>query len=316
MAISVVIPVYNAEDFIKEAVLSALHIEDVKQVILVEDSSPDNCFDICQRLQLDYPDIIELYTHPQKERQGAAASRNLGIGKATGEYIAFLDADDYYLPHRFDNALKIFNENPQIDYVVSPSQLEANFLNGVPQYTMMGTDANNVNYNLFPALLTERYGYFDTNSIVIRRRSLAQLSTLFKTNLELHQDSELWLRIAHQLKGYTENDTLPGSIVRRHLKNRITHRNASSLNLYWSTVFSAFSAQQLNPHLYWFIRLRKKYYRYLCKGSVWSYWYWLGIKLHASLIPLDIWPSATVLEQYIGHETQTLKKESVNVLSP
>lgn len=315
MAISVVIPVYNAQEFVKEAVKSAMCIKDVKQIILVEDSSPDNCLNICKDLQKAHPDIIELYTHPQGTRQGAAASRNLGIGKATGEYIAFLDADDYYLPHRFDKALKVFEENLQIDYVVSPSQLEPDYLTGSTQYTMMTSDANNKNYNLFPALLTERYGFFDTNSIIIRRSALEKLCSLFKTNLELHQDSELWLRIAYQLKGYSENKTLPGSVVRRHAKNRITNRNAYSLQLYWSTVFLAFSKLQLTPQLHWYIRLRKKYYKHLNAGSLLSFWYWAGMKLQFFFIPSKTWSTATTLNRYATTNTIMLNEEETNILS-
>lgn len=315
MAISVVIPVYNAEEFIQEAVLSALKIKEVQQIILVEDTSPDNCLAICQRLQLEHPDKVELYTHPQGTRQGAAASRNLGIGKATGEYIAFLDADDYYLPQRFDRALKIFQENKQIDYVVSPSQLESDFLNGVPRYTMMGREANNFNYNLFPALLTEKYGYFDTNSILVKRASLERLSALFNPKLELHQDSELWLRIAYKLNGYTENDTLPGSVVRRHNKNRITHRNASSLRLYWETVFSVFQDKNLSPHLNRFIRLKKSHYQCLYKQSLLSHWYAIGVKLQMYFFPSDIWIKRPVLNGYIVPEVDALKTGEMNVLS-
>lgn len=315
MVISVVIPVYNAEDFVKEAVESAMRIKEVKQIILVEDSSPDNCLYICKNLQKAHPDIIELYTHPQGKRQGAAASRNLGIKKATGDYIAFLDADDYYLPNRFENALKIFSKNKEIDYVVSPSQLEPEYLKGSSQYTMMTSDANNTNFNLFPALLTERYGFFDTNSIIVRRRALEKLSTLFKTNLELHQDSELWLRIAYKLKGYSENKTLPGSVVRRHPNNRITNRNASSLQLYWATVFSAFSTLQLTPQLLWYIRLRKKYYKHLSTGSFLSFWYWSGMKLQSFFIPSKIWSSATSLNRYVATSALLLKEEESNILS-
>lgn len=315
MAISVVIPVYNAEEFIEAAVLSALQIREVEQIILIEDSSPDNCLSICKKMESEYPDIIELYTHPEGKRQGAGASRNLGIHKAKCEYIAFLDADDYYLPHRFEKAMKIFGENSELDYVVSPSQLESDFLNGQQDYTMMGLEANNGSHNLFPALLTEAYGYFDTNSIIIKRDSLRRLSTLFNVKLELHQDSELWLRIAYKLKGYTENTTLPGSIVRRHGKNRITHRNASSLKLYWKTVFFEFNDRELSPHLNRFIRLRKKHYKHLSKGSIWSYWYWLEMNLHVLVARPRILSSSEVLNRYLMSEVKEVAEKRIEMMS-
>lgn len=280
MGISVVIPVYNAENFLREAVLSALIIPEVKQIILVEDTSPDNCLAICQDLVETYSHKVELHRHPHGARQGAAASRNLGIEKARGKYIAFLDADDYYLPQRFVRALQIFEHNPQVDYIVSPSQLESDYKKGNDNFTMMHTQANNSAYNLFPALLTEGYGFFDTNSIIIRHQSIKRLNTFFDTGLELHQDSELWLRIAYKLRGITENQTLPGSVVRRHPHNRIIHKNANSLSLYWCTVFNKFNDHTLSRELNWFIRSKKKYYKYLSEGSLLSYWYWMGMKIY------------------------------------
>lgn len=315
MGISVIIPVYNAEEFIQEAVLSALQIKDVQQIILVEDTSPDNCLAICQELQSTYSHIIELYTHPERECQGAAASRNLGISKATGEYIAFLDADDYYLPNRFDRALQIFEEQPLVEYVVSPSQLEDDYLNGMAHYTMMGEDANNMSYNLFAALLTERHGYFDTNSIIIRHESLKKLAVLFNPSLKLHQDSELWLRIAYQLKGLTENETLPGSVVRRHGKNRITHKNAFSLSLYWRIVSTEFKSRSLSRHLNWFIKLRKKHYKYLEEGSMLSYWYWMGMKLFDSVFLSRILIPAPEIKAHVSSGEELVGGNDVNILS-
>lgn len=284
MGITVIIPVYNAEEFVRKAVESALRIKEVRQVVLVEDRSPDNCFAICKALEQQYPDIVEVHTHPDHQQKGAGASRNLGIEKATQPFIAFLDADDYYLPHRFVYALDILSNRPEIDYVVSPSQLESDYQNGTAHYTMMGEEANNASGYLFPALLTERYGYFDTNSIVIRSDSLKRLSKLFNPRLSLHQDSELWLRITYKLQGYAENVTLPGSVVRRHSKNRVTHTNAHSLSLYWDVVANEFQRFVLPSKLNRFIRLRKKHYRYLKDRSVLSYWYLIYMHFYDSFV--------------------------------
>lgn len=304
MGISVIVPVYNAEEFVEAAVLSALAIDEVRQIILIEDHSPDNSLTICQDLARRYPDLVELYTHPGRQQLGAGASRNLGIEKAREELIAFLDADDYYLPHRFEYPLELLRKHTNIDYVVSPSQLEHDYLNRKGKYTMMSEAANNTTYNLFPALLTERHGYFDTNSILIRSQSLKRLSQLFNPTLTLHQDSELWLRIAYKLRGHAENVTLPGSIVRRHSKNRITHRNANSLSLYWDTVANEFQRRKVHRTLARFIRLKKKHYQYLKENSPISYLYLLYVWFYdVAVLPwADFWnvPAETGLTPGIG----------------
>ena len=311
MGISVIIPVYNAEEFVAAAVLSALAINEVRQVILIEDRSPDNSLAICQDLVRQHPNLVELHMHPDRRQLGAGASRNLGLEKAKEELVAFLDADDYYLPHRFDYPLELLRSRPDIDYVVSPSQLEHDYLTNSGRYTMMSEAANNTTCNLFPALLTERHGYFDTNSILIRAQSLKRLSQLFNPTLTLHQDSELWLRIAYKLRGYTENLTLPGSVVRRHSKNRITHRNASSLSLYWDTVATEFQGREVHRTLARFIRLKKKHYHYLRKNSPISYLSLLYMQFYdAAVLPwADFWKTSADTSLPMGIGAQSLPEE-------
>lgn len=316
MGISVIIPVYNAEDFVMDAVESALGIKEVRQVVLVEDRSPDNCLAICKMLEQRYPDAVEVYTHPENQQRGAGASRNLGVEKANQQFIAFLDADDYYLPHRFVHPLEVLASRPEIDYVVSPSQLESDCQKNTARFTMMREEANNASGYLFPALLTERYGYFDTNSIIIRNESLKRLPKLFNPHLSLHQDSELWLRIAYKLHGYAENITLPGSIVRRHSKNRVTHTNAHSLSQYWEVVADEFQRFVLPPKLNRFIRLRKKHYYYLKDKSILSYWYLIYMRFYDSFVLSRLYNWNALLEnQYPwGHVPATID-ESKTVLT-
>ena len=60
---------------------------------------------------------VKLFTHPGNTNKGAGASRNLGIENATMDFIAFLDADDYYLPDRFEAEKEIFLKEPLTDGV-------------------------------------------------------------------------------------------------------------------------------------------------------------------------------------------------------
>lgn len=88
MRISVVIPVYNAEKYVLQAVESALQFDEVYEVILVEDQSPDNALKVCEEL-VQRHSRVKLYQHPDKKNHGAGPSRNLGIEKSTGDFLAF-----------------------------------------------------------------------------------------------------------------------------------------------------------------------------------------------------------------------------------
>ncbi|MCK4807015.1 MAG: glycosyltransferase family 2 protein [Candidatus Aegiribacteria sp.] len=100
MKISVVIPVYNAGQFVRSAVVSALNQAETAEVIRAEDNSTDDSLRVCRSLEKEYHNVL-LIRHPDGEDHGAGATRNLGVRNATIEYLAFLDADDFYLVDRF-----------------------------------------------------------------------------------------------------------------------------------------------------------------------------------------------------------------------
>ena len=92
--ISVIIPVYNSAPYLELCLESVLLQKDVNlEILLVNDGSTDYSNIICQEYANKYP-MIRYF---QKEHTGAASSRNLGIGFAEGEYLFFLDSDDYLL---------------------------------------------------------------------------------------------------------------------------------------------------------------------------------------------------------------------------
>jgi len=91
--VSVVIPVYNAEPFLREALDSVL-AQDYEpfEVIVVDDGSTDGSGTIAR----SYPEVRYL----RQENQGPAVARNAGIAAAQGEFLAFFDADDVMLPNK------------------------------------------------------------------------------------------------------------------------------------------------------------------------------------------------------------------------
>ena len=86
---------------------SVLQLEDVKEILLIEDKSTDNSLEVCKKLENEFENV-KLFQHPDKRNHGAGATRNLGLKMATADFVAFLDADDYYLPNRFDEEKKLF----------------------------------------------------------------------------------------------------------------------------------------------------------------------------------------------------------------
>lgn len=90
MEVSIIIPIYNAEKFLDECLNSVKKIKNINfECLMIDDGSNDSSKDICKKY------VDEKFKYIFKENSGVSSTRNYGIEKAKGEYILFLDADDY-----------------------------------------------------------------------------------------------------------------------------------------------------------------------------------------------------------------------------
>lgn len=94
--ISVVVPVYNVEKYLERCVESLL-AQTYKnfEIILVDDGSPDNCPKMCDEYALKFSNVKSFHT----KNRGQGAARNFGVSKAEGEFVSFVDSDDYVDPN-------------------------------------------------------------------------------------------------------------------------------------------------------------------------------------------------------------------------
>ena len=102
--ISVIFPIFNNEDYIETCIRSVMNqtLRDI-EMILIDDGSTDSAPEICDRLAAEDPRIKVVH----KKNEGVAKGENLGIDMATGEYIAFVEADDRILPEMYDEMYKV-----------------------------------------------------------------------------------------------------------------------------------------------------------------------------------------------------------------
>ena len=101
--ISIIIPVYNAEKYLKKCIDSVINQNvESKEIILVNDGSIDNSQEIIDEYVAKYPDMIKAI---KQENAGQAVARNVGIENASGEFLAFLDSDDYLEENSYQLAL-------------------------------------------------------------------------------------------------------------------------------------------------------------------------------------------------------------------
>lgn len=105
MKLSIIVPVYNVEPYIERCVRSLEQQNIPKQeyeIIIVNDGTQDQSIQIINKLRLEYPNIVLI----EKENGGLSSARNYGLKYAQGEYIWFIDSDDYIEPNILNSILE------------------------------------------------------------------------------------------------------------------------------------------------------------------------------------------------------------------
>ena len=110
MKVSVIVPVYNTEKYLRRCLDSLVNqtIEDI-EIIVINDCSPDNSKEILKEYKKKYKDKIKVFHN--KTNKGIGYNRNYGIKKATGEYIGFVDSDDWVNETMYDKLYKKAKED-------------------------------------------------------------------------------------------------------------------------------------------------------------------------------------------------------------
>ncbi|MGA3079772.1 MAG: glycosyltransferase family A protein [Terracidiphilus sp.] len=111
LSISVVMPVYNAEKYLRQAIRSALEQTlPPHEIIVINDGSTDSSLEIARSFG-------SAITCISQQNRGLSASRNLAIARSTGDWIAFLDADDYWLPEKLARQAAMIQADPSIGLI-------------------------------------------------------------------------------------------------------------------------------------------------------------------------------------------------------
>lgn len=225
--VSVVIPVYNAAKFLIEAINSALSQEQVKEILLVEDGSLDGSLNICRELSQRYSKI-RLLQHPSGENRGASASRNLGIRKAQCPYVSFLDADDYFLPNRFQKTQEIFFKRKDIDGVYEAVGISYQDDDARHLYKKVGKREITTIYkdvapeHLFKAFMQGGIGHFHLNGFTVLKGVFDAVS-FFNEEFDIGEDTLLSFQLSAKSRLIAGNIQNPVAVRRVHSNNRITH---------------------------------------------------------------------------------------------
>jgi glycosyltransferase involved in cell wall biosynthesis len=181
--VTVVIPVYNGQRFIRRAVDSILkQTYPVTQIIVVDDGSKDAT---CSIVESEYSDQVILL---RQQNGGPAKARNAGLRIAIGEFIAFLDADDWWEPEKISTQVKVLREHPAA--VGNYTGLRVMSDEGAHLIDLKPVDHT----TLWPTLRWCNPGV-PPSSVLLRRAVLEELGGGFNERQLGSEDWNLWFRL-------------------------------------------------------------------------------------------------------------------------
>jgi glycosyltransferase involved in cell wall biosynthesis len=222
MNISVIIPVYNAAAYIEKAVTSALFHNEVKEVVVVNDGSTDDSLVILQKLQQS-DDRIKIYHHENNSNKGRSASRNVALQNATQPFIAFLDADDFYLENRFETDKQLFKSDNTFEGVYNAIGVHfyrAYSANEKNELALTSVTEPIPPQELFAYLLNGKKGYFSIDGLTIKKEVITKIG-LFQEHLVVAEDTDWLLKMA-----------LTSKLVAGNIKEAVAMRGVHDANIF------------------------------------------------------------------------------------
>lgn len=191
MLLSIVIPIYNVQNYLNECLDSVKNYDESQiEIILIDDGSTDKSSKICESYIKNYTNTKYI----RQENKGLSEARNVGIREAKGEYILFLDSDDYL----YENILKkilddLISNNLSNDIYLGRAY---EFIDGEKKYKLCQIDYNlmenkSTPLDIFDKLNQDSNFWFAAWLIVIKRKFLLNNRLFFKVGI-YHED-ELWV---------------------------------------------------------------------------------------------------------------------------
>jgi glycosyltransferase involved in cell wall biosynthesis len=232
--VAVIVPAYNAEAFLERAVASVFATDyPALDVIIVDDGSRDATVPLAMQLCDRWPNHCRLLRHPDGGNHGVSASRNLGIRASSAEWVAFLDADDFYLPNRFD-ALARMHADPECEGIYEICEIRGEAQGRAPSDTnaaptgFFGIAEDLSGSPLLAALLMGRC--WATSAITLRR-SVLDRTGLFDPGKRIAEDCDLWFRAASIARISAGQLVTPVSVYWRHAANTYQYQPSHRVDL-------------------------------------------------------------------------------------
>ncbi|MBD2388333.1 glycosyltransferase family 2 protein [Cylindrospermum sp. FACHB-282] len=209
--VSVVIPAYNAMIYLPDTLASVLQQTFTDfEVFIINDGSTDNIKQWATQIVDPRVKLIS------QQNQGVSAARNTGIAHSTGEFVAFLDADDLWKPTKLEKQVHCLEDNSAVGLVYTWTA----FIDQSGKFTGILL-ANHVEGNVWEQIVV--LDMISTGSSPMVRRNCFDTVGLFDPNIRGGEDRDMWSRIAAHYPFKVVKEPL--TLYRRHSSNTTKNSN-------------------------------------------------------------------------------------------
>lgn len=204
MKVSIIIPIYNVELYIEKCLHSVFN-QTYKnlEVILVDDCGTDKSMEITNKIITPYQTSYDIKIIHHKQNRGLSAARNSGVEIATGEYIYFLDSDDFLPSNAIKALIQPILKHPAIDFVIGKVQTTGE---KKVSYPLNIDNYLNKNEDIFAAYLQNKWNVMASNKLINRNFFIE--NNLYFMEGFLHEDVDFSIRLAisaHSMASCNEN---------------------------------------------------------------------------------------------------------------
>ena len=209
--ISILIPCHNAEQWIKESINSALEqTYENKEIIVIDDGSTDNSWKIISSFGSQI--------HAEKtSNKGAGSTRNYLLRLSKGEWLQYLDADDYLLPGKISDQVKKIDAFSKADIIYSPEIFENHWCKEISKEVMEIPESRD------PWVLLAKWRLPQTGAALWRKQAVSDVGG-WKEDQPCCQEHELYLRLLKAGKRFQYSPE-PGAVYRKWSEDTICERD-------------------------------------------------------------------------------------------
>jgi glycosyltransferase involved in cell wall biosynthesis len=201
--VTAVIIFLNTELYLREAIESVLkQTYETWELMLVDDGSTDGSTAIAQQYAAQYPHKIRYMEHAGHQNRGMSASRNLGIRRGTGEYIALLDSDDVWLPRKLEDQVALLNAQPEAAMLYGRTQFWHSWTGDSREfqydhYTDLGLEPNRLVQapDLLTLFLKKEDTIASTCSILLRRSAFERFGGFEENFRDMYEDMVFYTKL-------------------------------------------------------------------------------------------------------------------------